>query len=69
MQKPVAIRNFEDIKADTLRICSERSSNGLRGLRTLFKVMDRNKSGSVDPAEFKYAMRDFGLELREIEVS
>lgn len=69
MQKPVAIRNFEDIKADTLKICSVRSSNGLRGLRILFKAMDRNKNGSVDPAEFKYAMRDFGLELSEIEVT
>lgn len=69
MQKPVPIRNFEDIKAETLKICTARSSNGLRGLRILFKVIDRNKNGSVDPVEFKYAMRDFGLELSEIEVS
>lgn len=31
--------------------------------------MDHNKNGSIDPIEFKYAMRDFGLELSEIEVS
>jgi hypothetical protein len=31
--------------------------------------MDRDGSGLVDPAEFKYAMRDFGLELSEIEVT
>jgi hypothetical protein len=31
--------------------------------------MDRDCSGAIDPAEFKYGMRDFGLDLSEIEVS
>ena len=25
--------------------------------------MDRNRNKSLDPVEFKYAMRDYGLEL------
>lgn len=35
----------------------------------MFKGMDRNGNGSLDPVEFKYAMRDYGLGLSEIEVT
>jgi Ca2+-binding EF-hand superfamily protein len=69
MEKPVAFRNFDEIKREALKICHERTGNGLRGLRVFFKRMDQDGSGSIDPVEFKYAMRDFGLELSEIEVS
>lgn len=69
LQKPVSIRNFEDIKAEVLNVCAAHSNNGLRGLRIFFRKMDRDGSGLVDPVEFKYAMRDFGLELSEIEVT
>jgi len=31
--------------------------------------MDRNRNGSLDPVEFKYAMRDYGVPLSEAEVS
>lgn len=34
----------------------------------MFRAMDRNRNGSLDPVEFKYAMRDYGLGLSEIEV-
>lgn len=34
----------------------------------MFRAMDRNRGGSLDPVEFKYAMRDYGLGLSEIEV-
>jgi len=50
-------------------LCRQRSANGLRGLRILFKGMDRNRNGSVDPVEFKYAMRDYGLKLSEFEIT
>lgn len=69
MSKQIPIRNFEDIKNEALRICAQRSNNGLRGLRVFFKHIDKDGSGSIDPAEFKYAMREFGLELSEIEVT
>ena len=52
-----------------MRVCAERSNNGLRGLRIFFRKMDRDCSGAIDPTEFKYGMRDFGLDLSEIEVS
>ena len=35
----------------------------------MFKAMDRNRNGSLSPVEFKYAMRDYGLTLSEIEVT
>ena len=35
----------------------------------MFRAMDRNRNGSLDPVEFKYAMRDYGIKLSEIEVS
>lgn len=50
-------------------MCKTRSSNGLRGLRILFRAMDRNRNNSLEPMEFKYAMRDFGVDLSEVEVS
>ena len=50
-------------------MCKKRSANGLRGLRRMFKAMDRNGNGSLSPVEFKYAMRDYGLNLSEIEVT
>jgi Ca2+-binding EF-hand superfamily protein len=31
--------------------------------------MDRNRNGSLDPVEFKYAMRDYGIDLSEIEIT
>jgi len=35
----------------------------------MFKAMDRNGNGSLDPVEFKYAMRDYGMNLSELEVT
>jgi hypothetical protein len=69
MEKHVQISNFEEIKERVIKLCRERSANGLRGLRRMFKVMDRNGNGSLSPVEFKYAMRDYGLTLSEIEVT
>ena len=69
MEKHVAISNFEEIRAKVVDLCRERSANGLRGLRRMFKAMDRNGNGSLSPVEFKYAMRDYGLTLSEVEVT
>lgn len=69
MEKHTQISNFEEIRAKVVDLCKERSANGLRGLRRMFKAMDRNGNGSLSPIEFKYAMRDYGLTLSEIEVT
>jgi len=62
------LSNFEELKEKIVSFCKTRSANGLRGLRIMFRAMDRNRNGSLDPVEFKYAMRDYGLELSEIEI-
>lgn len=67
--KKMEIENFESIKARILEVCRKRSANGIRGLRIMFKNMDNNGNGSLDPVEFKYGMRDFGIDLSEAEVS
>ena len=35
----------------------------------MFKIMDNNGNGSLDPVEFKYGMRDFGIDLSEAELT
>lgn len=69
MEKYVQLSNFEELRSRIVNFCKERSANGLRGLRSMFKAMDRNRNHSVDPVEFKYMMRDYGLGLSEIEVN
>ena len=69
MQKHYEISNFEEVKQKVIDLCKKRSANGLRGLRIMFRAMDRNKNGSISPVEFKYAMRDYGLNFSELEVS
>lgn len=69
MEKHTQISNFEEIQRKVVDLCKKRSANGLRGLRRMFKAMDRNGNGSLSPVEFKYAMRDYGLNLSEIEVT
>ena len=61
--------NFEAIKERILTLCRERSGNGLRGLKIMFKAIDRDRNNSVDPTEFKYAMRDYGIPISDDEVS
>jgi len=62
------LSNFEELQEKIVSFCKTRSANGLRGLRIMFRAMDRNGNGSLDPVEFKYAMRDYGLGLSEVEV-
>ena len=35
----------------------------------MFKVMDNNGNGSLDPVEFKYGLRDFGIDISENELT
>ena len=61
--------NFEAIKERILVLCRERSGNGLRGLKIMFRAIDRDRNNSIDPTEFKYAMRDYGIPISDDEVS
>ena len=35
----------------------------------MFRAMDRNGNKTLDPIEFKYAMRDYGLPISDQEVT
>lgn len=68
-EKPLDVSNFSEIKARVIEVCKKRSANGIRGLRVMFKIMDNNGNGSLDPVEFKYGMRDFGIDISENELT
>lgn len=65
----IEMNNFEDLKERILSLCRERSGNGLRGLKIMFRAIDRDRNNSIDPTEFKYAMRDYGIPISDDEVS
>jgi len=67
--KELEMENFENIKARVIEVCKQRSGNGIRGLRVMFKQMDNNRNGSLDPVEFKYGMRDYGIDITEKELT
>ena len=70
MQKHLEISSFAEIKQNVVDLCKKRSANGLRGLRIMFRAMEpQTANGSLTPVEFKYAMRDYGLTLSELEVT
>ena len=69
MQRHLEVSNFAEIRQSVVDLCKRRSANGLRGLRIMFRAMDRNRNGSLSAVEFKYAMRDYGLNLSELEVT
>ena len=39
----------------------------MRALRVALRSLDKNNNGLVDPVEFKYGLRQFGIELDENE--
>jgi tRNA G26 N,N-dimethylase Trm1 len=67
--KEPEIEPFVNLQKRIIDLCRARSSNGLRGLRIMFKSMDRNRDNSLDPTEFKYAMRDYGIPISDLEVT
>ena len=67
--KTIEIENFKVLKERILTLCKKRSGNGIRGLKIMFKAIDRDRNNSIDPTEFKYAMRDYGIPISDDEVS
>lgn len=54
---------------DTLRQkLATRGAGGLLGMSRLFKLMDVDGSGTLDLNEFKKAMRDLTMGIKEPEV-
>jgi len=45
------------------------AGGSLEGLKKVFNEMDKDGNGTIDPVEFKFAMKGFGVQLTEEEVS
>lgn len=68
VQKETDTDRFIKVKKEIIELCKKRSANGIRGLAVMFKGMDRDRNKSIDPTEFKYAMRDYGVNITDEEV-
>ena len=68
VQGEFKMTNLADIKARVIEGCKTISpANGLRALRIALRRLDHNQNGLVDPVEFKYGLRTFGIDLNEDE--
>ena len=68
MQKEVTVANLDEFKRRVIEACKNKSAaNGLRALRCEVKRLDHNENGLVDPVEFKFGLRAFGIEIAEDE--
>ena len=48
--------------------CVARGERGLFSLKRLFQTFDINGNGTLELKEFKRAMKDFKLELEEVDI-
>ena len=61
--------NFGDIANRFIVACKARSAaNGLRSARVLFRSLYKNQDGLIDPIDFKFGVRNLGIEIGEDEL-
>lgn len=48
--------------------CVQRGERGLFGLKRLFQTFDTDGSGTLEFKEFKRAIKDFKLDLEDIDI-
>ena len=62
------VSNLAQLKERVIEGCKTMSpANGLRALRIALKRLDHNQNGLVEPVEFKYGLRAFGIDMKEEE--
>lgn len=70
MGKPVEFSNMADLKARIVEGCrAKQPANGLAALRYALRRLDHNQNGFIEPVEFKYALREFGIPISEEETA
>lgn len=42
-------------------------ANGLRGLRVCLRKLDKEQNGMIEPKDFKFGLKTFGIEITEQE--
>jgi hypothetical protein len=69
LESELAVSNFSDITKKVVEACKFKSAaNGLRGLKVEFKKLDKNGDGLIDPSEFKFGLKSYGIEVTEEEL-
>lgn len=69
LEKEQTVSNFCDITQRIIVACQARSAaNGLRSLRVVFRDLDKDCNGLLDPVEFKYGLRTLGVDVTEDEL-
>ena len=46
----------------------ERGGRGIAGLSRQFKIFDDNNSGTLDKDEFTKAIKDYGVDVEEVDI-
>jgi len=68
LESSFKMTNLAEIKSRVIEGCKTMSpANGLRALRIALRRLDHNQNGLVEPVEFKYGLRAFGIDLNEDE--
>ena len=69
VESDCAVSNFSEITKRVIEACKFKSAaNGLRGLKVEFKKLDKNGDGLIDPTEFKFGLKSYGIEVTEDEL-
>lgn len=69
VERSCSVTNFSDITKRVIEACKFKSAaNGLRGLKVEFKKLDKNGDGLIDPVEFKFGLKAYGIEVSEDEL-
>jgi Ca2+-binding EF-hand superfamily protein len=69
VERTSSVTNFSDITKRVIEACKFKSAaNGLRGLKVEFKKLDKNGDGFIDPVEFKFGLKAYGIEVTEDEL-
>ena len=68
LEKENSIANFCCITQNVIAMVKALApGRGLRALRIAFKPLDKNNNGLFDPSDFKFCMKQFGIQMTEEE--
>ena len=69
-QNEITVSSFGDITARVVEACKQQQpGNGLRALRVFLRRIDKQGDGLLDPSEFKFGMKAFGVDISEQEMA
>lgn len=60
---------IEDLIREIKSKIIERSANGIRGISMIFKAMDNNGNHMLDVDDFRWGLKDYGIEISKDEAA